>query len=93
MTQSLQQVLATDDSMSDDVFEAPDDAGRGTLSAPDAHQERCQQPSPTGYRDYQPPADVLRLYERAEEEVEQTVHKVTNILLPLLLAHPPLHHT
>ncbi|XP_063220639.1 ras-related protein Rab-37-like isoform X5 [Bacillus rossius redtenbacheri] len=67
-TSSSLSVLATDDSMSDDVFEASE-SGLGPPAL-----KYCR-PSPTGYPDYQPPAGVLRLHERAEQEVEQMVHK------------------
>jgi len=79
------QVMTTDDSMSDDVFESPEDMAmteveRGNygtkqmnvMSVPGQHTT----PSPTGYRDYKPPAEVLKMYEQQQEEVEQAVHKV-----------------
>jgi len=73
------QVMTTDDSMSDDVFESPEDMAmtEGTkqtnvMSVPGQHTT----PSPTGYRDYKPPAEVLKMYELQQEEVEQAVHKV-----------------
>jgi hypothetical protein len=79
------QVMTTEDSMSDDVFESPEDiamtdgdrGGYGTkhmnvMSVPGQHTT----PSPTGYRDYKPPAEVLKMYEQQQEEVEQKVHKV-----------------
>jgi hypothetical protein len=76
------QVMTTDDSMSDDVFESPEDMAmtegeRGTkqskvMSVPGQNIT----PSPTGYRDYKPPADVLKMYELQQEEAEQAVHKV-----------------
>jgi Ras-related protein Rab-37 len=79
------QVMTTDDSMSDDVFESPEDMAmtegeRGSygtkymnvMSVPGQHTT----PSPTGYRDYKPPAEVLKMYEQQQEEAEQAVHKV-----------------
>ena len=75
--------MTTDDSMSDDVFESPEDAvqsggGGGhmnVLSTPGQTQQ-LKTPSPTGYRDYKPPADMLRMYEQQQEEAELMVHKV-----------------
>uniref|UniRef100_A0A1B6DTS0 small monomeric GTPase n=1 Tax=Clastoptera arizonana TaxID=38151 RepID=A0A1B6DTS0_9HEMI len=56
-------VMATDDSMSDDVFESSDEVA--TLQAP----EPPRQPSPTGYRDYKPPAELLRPLQESELEI------------------------
>lgn len=83
------QVMTTDDSMSDDVFESPEDtamtvsdvAGYGakqmnTMSLPGQHTQQLKTPSPTGYRDYRPPAEMLKHYEQQQEEAEQLVHKV-----------------
>jgi Ras-related protein Rab-37 len=77
--------MTTDDSMSDDVFESPEDMAmtdgeRGSygakqmnvMSVPGQHTT----PSPTGYRDYKPPAEVMKMYEQQQEEAEQAVHKV-----------------
>jgi Ras-related protein Rab-37 len=77
--------MTTDDSMSDDVFESPEDTAmadsdRGgcvskhasVMSVPGKHTT----PSPTGYRDYKPPVEVLKMYEQQQEEYEQIVHKV-----------------
>jgi hypothetical protein len=82
------QVMTTDDSMSDDVFESPEDtaiteSGGGgpvnkdtnMMSVPGQHTQ-LKTPSPTGYRDYKPPVEMLKLYEQKQEEAEQTVHKV-----------------
>ncbi|XP_046680101.1 ras-related protein Rab-37 isoform X1 [Homalodisca vitripennis] len=57
-------VMATDDSMSDDVFESDD-----TLRTPGAP---TTQPSPTGYRGYKPPED---LFKDPYEQVEELPHK------------------
>ncbi|GFG40995.1 hypothetical protein Cfor_12591, partial [Coptotermes formosanus] len=78
-------VMTTDDSMSDDVFESPEDTAlaaseregcaskqTNVMSVPGQHTT----PSPTGYRDYKPPVDVLKMYEQQQEESEQIVHKV-----------------
>jgi Ras-related protein Rab-37 len=83
------QVMTTDDSMSDDVFESPEDtammeSGGGgyggkqmnTMSVPGQHTQQLKTPSPTGYRDYRPPAEMLKLYEQPQDEAEQMVHKV-----------------
>jgi Ras-related protein Rab-37 len=79
--------MTTDDSMSDDVFESPEDTamteiGGGSvskeinmMSVPGQHTQ-LKTPSPTGYRDYKPPVEMLKLYEQQQEEAEQTVHKV-----------------
>jgi len=81
----MPQVMTTDDSMSDDVFESPEDTalteggdtGRqvNTMTVPGQHAQQLKTPSPTGYRDYKPPAEMLRLYEK-QEEAEQMMHKV-----------------
>jgi Ras-related protein Rab-37 len=80
--------MTTDDSMSEDVFESPEDAamtetgGGGSvtnqmnmMSVPGQHTQ-LKTPSPTGYRDYKPPVEMLKLYEQQQEETEQMVHKV-----------------
>jgi Ras-related protein Rab-37 len=82
--------MTTDDSMSDDVFESPEDtamtvSGGGgyggkqtnTMSVPGQHTQQIKTPSPTGYRDYRPPAEMLKFYEQQQEEAEQMVHKVS----------------
>lgn len=58
----LQQV-ATDDSMSDDVFEEE------SLKAPTQRGT----PSPTGYRDYHPPAEIIH---RVPPDDDVPIHKV-----------------
>nr|CAD7399227.1 unnamed protein product [Timema cristinae] len=73
------QVMATEDSMSDDVFESLEDGGVGrslnVLPTP-GQQQFHKTPSPTGYRDYKPPADLLKMYDSCgEDEAEQKVHK------------------
>ncbi|XP_019865261.1 ras-related protein Rab-37 isoform X1 [Aethina tumida] len=67
--------MATDDSMDDDVFESQDEANRlGVVEK--VVQEKTNHPSPTGYRNYQPPAEVLKLCEtNVIEDNEQIVHK------------------
>jgi Ras-related protein Rab-37 len=80
--------MTTDDSMSDDVFESPEDTammeGGGGVSVgkqmnvmpvPGQRTQQLKTPSPTGYRDYKPPVEILKMYEQ-QEEVEQMVHKV-----------------
>ncbi|XP_068082477.1 ras-related protein Rab-37 isoform X2 [Anabrus simplex] len=67
--------MANDDSMSDDVFESPEDATSHALLVGSAHQQHQKTPSPTGYRDYKPPAEVLNMYESPSEETEHLVHK------------------
>lgn len=62
----LLQQMATDDSMSDDVFE--DD----TLRAPAQSAQRST-PSPTGYRDYHPPAVTPS---RTQDDDDVIIHKV-----------------
>lgn len=66
------QVMATDDSMSDDVFESSDEVA--TLRTPSAAPT---QPSPTGYRDYRPPAELLKPVQETEQEI---AHKVSQLL-------------
>lgn len=56
--------MATDDSMSDDVFEDE------TLKAAPAQRST---PSPTGYRDYQPRIDTP--YKAVQDE-DMPIHKV-----------------
>lgn len=86
-TSSSLSVMTTDDSMSDDVFESPEDAtmvesGGGAsvskqmnmMSVP-GQNTQLKTPSPTGYRDYKPPVEMLKLYEQQQEESEQMVHK------------------
>lgn len=66
-------MATTDDSMDDDVFEAVEDpTDRLKITTKTTH------PSPTGYRNYQPPAEVLKLcQEDIIEDVEPTTHKVS----------------
>ena len=64
-----------DDSMDDDVFEALEDHPR--LKVRPDKDRQANTPSPTGYRDYKPPAEVLRLCENdVIESSEQKIHKV-----------------
>ncbi|CAH1155985.1 unnamed protein product [Phaedon cochleariae] len=61
-----------DDSMDDDVFEATEDT-RLRVTADHPHSNT---PSPTGYRNYQPPAEVLKLCQTdVIEAVEPKIHK------------------
>ncbi|KAF9802258.1 hypothetical protein SFRURICE_008940 [Spodoptera frugiperda] len=60
--------MATDDSMSDDVFE--DD----TLRAPAQSAQRST-PSPTGYRDYHPPAVTPS---RTQDDDDVIIHKTVD---------------
>ncbi|KYQ60449.1 Ras-related protein Rab-26 [Trachymyrmex zeteki] len=60
------QFLTTEDSMSDDVFEMDDDRSStvtnvvsGGLTPATTERSFEKTPSPTGYRDYKPPAEVL----------------------------------
>ncbi|KAG5305685.1 RAB26 protein, partial [Acromyrmex insinuator] len=60
------QFLTTEDSMSDDVFEMDDDRSStvtnvisGGLTPATIERSFEKTPSPTGYRDYKPPAEVL----------------------------------
>lgn len=61
--------MAADDSMDDDVFEDIDSLR--------VSGKKGNTPSPTGYRDYKPPAEVLKLCQSdVIEDKEQIVHKV-----------------
>lgn len=65
-------MATTDDSMDDDVFETVEDADNRLKISSDINH-----PSPTGYRNYQPPPEVLKLcQEDVIEEEQLTVHKV-----------------
>ncbi|XP_063930269.1 ras-related protein Rab-37-like isoform X1 [Zophobas morio] len=60
--------MAADDSMDDDVFEDIDSLR--------VSGKKGNTPSPTGYRDYKPPAEVLKLCQSdVIEDKEQIVHK------------------
>ncbi|XP_023030359.2 ras-related protein Rab-37 isoform X1 [Leptinotarsa decemlineata] len=66
--------MATDDSMDDDVFEAIED-NRLKLTAKDS-EKKDKAPSPTGYRNYKPPAEVLKLCQSdIIVDVEPRIHK------------------
>lgn len=57
--------MTTDDSMSDDVFESDEN---------NLHPARLTTtPSPTGYRDYQPPPDLINPPQPVFEDI---AHKV-----------------
>lgn len=62
------QIMMGDDSMSDDVFEVEDE--RSAYVAPGISERLAgavqASPSPTGYRDYQPPAEVLQNYSQQQ---------------------------
>lgn len=60
--------MNTDDSMSDDVFESDD---HDQLHTPVVSS--TLHPSPTGYRGYQPPADLFKDPTELEQELP---HKV-----------------
>lgn len=71
--------MAADDSMDDDVFEALDDTANSKLRVleDNCKYRKTNSPSSTGYRDYKPPAEVLRLCETdILEDTEQIIHKV-----------------
>ncbi|PSN32078.1 hypothetical protein C0J52_27307 [Blattella germanica] len=79
-TSSSLNVMTTEDSMSDDVFESPEETAmsvdnRNMMAAPGLGTQQLKTPSPTGYRDYKPPAEMLRQYEPIDDS-EQIVHKV-----------------
>lgn len=64
--------MAADDSMDDDVFESQEDIDSLKVAG-----KKGNTPSPTGYRDYKPPAEVLKLCQTdVLEDCEQIVHKV-----------------
>lgn len=71
--------MATDDSMDDDVFEATDESANRKLKVIEDNYKKASTPSPTGYRDYKPPAEVLKLCETdILEDTEHSVHKVSD---------------
>lgn len=83
--------MTTDDSMDDDVFEVTEDytANNSTRLKvqQNAANHRENTPSPTGYRGYKPPAEVLKLAEGdVIEDSEIQVHKVTTKLMQATLA-------
>ncbi|XP_044732083.1 ras-related protein Rab-37-like isoform X2 [Chrysoperla carnea] len=71
---------STDDSLEDEVFETQQES-MTSLSVNDGVKggtsvSEQKTPSPTGYRNYKPPAEVLRLCEEETlDETEQIVHK------------------
>lgn len=83
LTRAFFADMTTDDSMSDDVFESEDVVALSTpassLSASTAGGlnvlagQSHRTPSPTGYRDYQPPPE---LFEMQSPQLEQVTHKV-----------------
>lgn len=67
-------MAATEDSMDDDVFETENDA-RDKLRTGDRKLPKT--PSPTGYRGYKPPPEVIKLAQNdIFEDNEQMTHKV-----------------
>lgn len=69
-------MATTDDSMDDDVFEAVENSDNLLKTLP-----KVNHPSPTGYRNYQPPAEILKLcQEDIIEEIEPIIHKVIIII-------------
>ncbi|KAL1140688.1 hypothetical protein AAG570_000618 [Ranatra chinensis] len=62
--------MATDDSMSDDVFESGDEVGPHHGGQPAGHPRH---PSPTGYRDYKPPPELLKPYEPDTDVAHKTI--------------------
>lgn len=67
--------MATDESMDDDVFETQEETNNKLCTK--KTEQKTNSPSPTGYRNYQPPAEVLKLCQTDVLEVcEQTIHKV-----------------
>lgn len=66
------------DDMDDDVFES-------SALAVDANSQQ-RHPSPTGYRDYKPPEEVLRMCQTDYiDDTEQVVHKVSRIIFILTI--------
>ncbi|XP_076265541.1 RAS oncogene family member Rab26 isoform X1 [Rhynchophorus ferrugineus] len=70
-------MATTDDSMDDDVFESQEDVDNKLKLLDNHHLDRrLNTPSPTGYRGYQPPVEVLNLCRsNVLDEVEVTIHK------------------
>lgn len=67
----------TEDSIDDDVFETVEDTNNSNLKINQNSNQLRSTPSPTGYRDYKPPAEVLKLCENDTiEDTNQRVHKV-----------------
>lgn len=74
--------MATDDSMDDDVFESQDEGGHLRVAVRPT-EPKSNTPSPTGYRNYQPPAEVLKLCQTdIIDDVEPTIHKVSEFVVP-----------
>lgn len=71
--------MATDDSMDDEVFETQEDTNKRLTVLENDMKHKDKTPSPTGYRNYRPPSEVLRLgeTETIEECVEQLIHKAS----------------
>ncbi|KAB0795498.1 hypothetical protein PPYR_12337 [Photinus pyralis] len=68
--------MATEDSMDDDVFESLEDTVAHSNLQVNQNAYNRSTPSPTGYRDYKPPAEVLKLCETDTiEECNQIIHK------------------
>lgn len=75
--------MAADDSMDDEVFETQEDTNKRLSVLENDTKHKDKTPSPTGYRNYRPPSEVLRLGENESiiECVEQPIHKVCAITL------------
>lgn len=71
--------MAADDSMDDEVFESQEDTNKRLSVLGDDNKQKDKTPSPTGYRNYRPPSEVLRLGETESviECIEQPIHKVS----------------
>lgn len=69
-----------DDSLDDDVFEAIADPEMASLNI--KNELDGKSPSPTGYRNYKPPEEVLRLREEEDlvDESDTIVHKVRDTI-------------
>ena len=70
--------MIADDSMSDDVFEM-DEAGGNSYSGKGLNvlaNTTHRTPSPTGYKDYQPPKELFEI----KTHTEEIAHKVRNVL-------------
>lgn len=70
-------MAATEDSMDDDVFEVEEDA-KDKLRTGDRKLPKV--PSPTGYRGYKPPLEVIKLAQNdIFEDTDQKTHKVMSL--------------
>lgn len=70
-------IMADDDSIDDDVFESKENSIPNSTLEVEEPNKNATAPSPTGYRGYKPPEEVLRMCETDHlEENEQMIHKV-----------------